>query len=76
MERISSAEQNIACISTVTIPPLLTERELDPVAGDALELVQRAAGDAQPAPGDHRHLQPARGEGGGQHEGHLAAVNM
>ena len=34
-------------------------RQLDPEAGDRLELVERAAGVAEPAPAHHGHLDPA-----------------
>ena len=43
------------------------------VAGDAVELVQRPAGVAEAAAGDHRHRRAARGEDRGEHQRHLVA---
>ena len=43
------------------------------VAGDRVELVQRAAGVAEPAAGDHRHRAAAGGEDRGEDQRHLVA---
>jgi hypothetical protein len=41
--------------------PELGERQVHAKTGDRLQLVERAAGVAEPAPGDHRHVDAARG---------------
>ena len=45
----------------------------DVIAGDRLELVQRAARVAQAPPGDHRHRGPAGGHDRRQQQAHLVA---
>ena len=37
-------------------------------AGYGIELVERAAGDAEPAPGDHRHTKPKARQQGSQRQ--------
>ena len=49
------------------------DRQVRAVAGDRLELVQRAAGVPQRASAHHRDLQPAGGGHGGEHERDLVA---
>ena len=53
----------------------LEERKvrLRDVAGDRIELVERAAGVAEAAPGDHRHIGAAGGEHRRQHQRHVVA---